>query len=57
MTEEERDELREALMRLHMCAMQWCRICKYNTDPNADCKTIATKSMIIVADALEREEE
>ena len=57
MTEEEREVLREALMRVNMCAMQWCRICKYNTEPNADCKIIATNSMRIIADALERKEE
>lgn len=50
------EQLREAIMRLSMCARRECEICKYKDRPKTelpsdDCKERATKNMnIILAD-------
>ena len=48
-------QVREALMRLSMCARKECEFCKYKDRPKAelpsdDCKERATKNMNILAD-------
>ena len=57
-----KEKVREAIMRLHMCACRECEICKYKTDskdkmPSADCKERATKNMNILADEFLRKED
>lgn len=51
------EEVREALMRLTMCAREECEICKHEKECNFDmqCK-LATKNMQIVLNALEGKE-
>ena len=49
------EQLREAIMRLSMCARRECEICKYKDRPKTelpsdDCKERATKNMNILAD-------
>ena len=49
------EQVREALMRLSMCARKECEICKYKDRPKAelpsdDCKERSTKNMNILAD-------
>ena len=49
------EKLREAIMRLTMCARRECEICKYKDRPKAelpsdDCKERSTKNMNILAD-------
>lgn len=49
------EQVREALMRLSMCARKECAICKYKDRPKAelpsdDCKERSTKNMHILAD-------
>ena len=55
------ENVREALMRLSMCARKECEICKYKDRPKAelpsdDCKERATKNMNILADVRLRDE-
>lgn len=55
------ETIREALMRLSMCARKECEICKYKDRPKAelpsdDCKERATKNMNILADVCLRGE-
>ena len=55
------ENVREALMRLSMCARKECEICKYKDRPKAelpsdDCKERATKNMNILADVCLRDE-
>lgn len=57
-----KEKVREAIMRLHMCACRECEICKYKTDskdkmPSEDCKKRATKNMNILADEFLRKED
>lgn len=49
------EQVREALMRLSMCARKECEICKYKDRPKLelpsdDCKERSTKNMNILAD-------
>ena len=49
------EKLREAIMRLTMCARRECEICKYKDRPKSElpsdyCKERSTKSMNILAD-------
>ena len=49
------EQVREALMRLSMCARKECEICKYKDRPKVelpsdDCKERSTKNMNILAD-------
>lgn len=49
------EQVREAIMRLSMCARKECEICKYKDRPKADlpsdeCKARATKNMNILCD-------
>lgn len=47
------EEVREALMRLTMCAREECKICKYEKECNYDLQCeLATKNMQIVLSAL-----
>jgi len=45
------EEVREAIMRLTMCARHECAICKYNSNDEDTCEQYATKNMNILADA------
>ena len=46
-------EVREALMRLTMCAREECKVCKYEDDCGFDAQyQRATENMIIIANAL-----
>lgn len=50
-----KEQVREALMRLSMCARKECEICKYKDRPKAylpsdECKERSTKNMNILAD-------
>lgn len=56
-----KEEIREAIMRLSMCACRECEICKYKTDskdkmPSEDCKDRAKRNMNILADEFLRKE-
>ena len=49
------EKLREAIMRLVMCARRECEICKYKDRPKSElpsdyCKERSTKSMNILVD-------
>ena len=49
------EKLREAIMRLTMCARRECEICKYKDRPKSElpsdyCKELSTKNMNILAD-------
>lgn len=49
------EKLREAIMRLTMCARRECEICKYKDRPKSDlpseyCKDLSTQNMHILAD-------
>jgi hypothetical protein len=55
-----REQVREALMRLSMCARKECEICKYKDRPKTelpsdDCKERSTKNMNILADVCLRD--
>ena len=55
------EQVREALMRLSMCARKECEICKYKDRPKAelpseDCKERSTKNMNILADVCLRDD-
>ena len=55
------EQVREALMRLSMCARKECEICKYKDRPKTelpsdDCKERSTKNMNILADVCLRAE-
>ena len=53
------EQVREALMRLSMCARKECEICKYKTDrelPSEDCKERAIQNMNVLADVCLRRE-
>lgn len=48
------EQVREAIMRLHMCACRECEICKYKSDikdkmPSESCKERATQNANILA--------
>ena len=50
-----KEKLREAIMRLTMCARRECEICKYKDRPKLElpsdyCKERSTKNMNILAD-------
>lgn len=56
-----KEEIREAIMRLSMCACRDCKICKYKTDskdkmPSEDCRDRTIKNVNILADEFLREE-
>lgn len=58
-TKDELETLREAIMRLNMCACRECEICKYKSDtkdklPNEECKARSMKNTSILADAFLR---
>lgn len=60
MRTENKELMREALMRLLMCARRECKICKYKTDnkekmPSKRCKELALKNANILADAVLRD--
>ncbi len=49
------EKLREAIMRLTMCARRECEICKYKDRPKPElpsdyCKELSTKNMNILVD-------
>lgn len=55
MKKHSQEEIREAIMRLAMCARNECEMCKYQDRPKTElpsdeCKKRATKNMNIVAD-------
>ena len=54
------ERVREALMRLSMCARKECEICKYKDRPKAelpsdDCKERSTKNINVLADVCLRD--
>ena len=54
------ERVREALMRLSMCARKECEICKYKDRPKPelpsdDCKERATKNINVLADVCLRD--
>ena len=56
------EKVREALMRLSMCARKECEICKYKDRPKAelpsdDCKERSIKNMNILADVCLRDDQ
>ena len=56
------EQVREALMRLSMCARKECEICKYKDRPKVelpsyDCKERSTKNMNILADVYLRSDQ
>lgn len=56
-----KEQVREALMRLSMCARKECEICKYKDRPKAElpsenCKERSTRNMNILCDAVIRDE-
>ena len=62
MKKHSQDTVREAIMRLSMCARKECLICRYKDRPlselpSEDCKERATKSMNILADVCLRGKE
>ena len=49
------ERLREAIMRLTMCARRECEICKYNDRPKSElpsdyCKELSMKNMNVLVD-------
>ena len=53
------DEVREAIMRLSMCACRECEICKYKSDakgkmPTEECKERSRRNASLLAEALLR---
>lgn len=53
----DRERIREAIMRLSMCARKECGICKYKDRPkdllpSDDCKERSTKNINLLADLL-----
>ena len=55
------EQMREALMRLSMCARKECEICKYKDRPKTElpsdgCKERSTKNMNILADVCLRDD-
>lgn len=55
-----KEQVREALMRLSMCARKECEICKYKDRPKSllpsdDCKERSTKNVKILADVCLRD--
>lgn len=56
-----KDQIREAIMRLTMCARRECEICKYKDRPkkelpSEDCKERAIQNMNILANVCLRRE-
>ena len=56
-----KDQIREAIIRLTMCARRECEICKYKDRPKSklpseDCKERATQNMNILANVCLRSE-
>lgn len=56
-----KEEIREAIMRLSMCAYRECEICKYKTDskdkmPSENCKDRTSRNINILADEFLRKE-
>lgn len=56
-----KEDVREALMRLSMCARKECEICKYKDRPKAElpsdeCKERSTRNMNILCDEVIRSE-
>lgn len=61
MSEYTKDQIREAIMRLTMCARRECEICKYKDRPkkelpSKDCKERAIQNMNVLANVCLRSE-
>lgn len=61
MSEYTKDQIREAIMRLTMCARRECEICKYKDRPkkelpSEDCKERAIQNMNVLANVCLRRE-